>query len=387
MNNEPLFLEDFEVAIPIHAAEVGRWLRKKGLQETLIEIFVENSVDGQTLRTMTAKDVRDIFPTFLKRKKLRDWVTSLVSKSEELSSDSPPCRAKSASTSGASLILDDSQSSSDILDSDDLSEVVGPSVASSEPLTLPLMSTPISGQSTSGKSELKRSLFKRSSCGTSSLNKIPRLSVDQRQQGETLPSLATAGDVKNGDLGTLFANLNLAVPSSIKKCRTKGLPIPNKSRLEMIKNSLIILQAHIGPREKPTNAEFETCAEKIVHMVPELKDPLPPIRRDAFKQWATVLIQLKKAYYNTKAVEHPRKKGSPEFETELMQESHDEQLKTEMKKRSRTKKKNQSLMVASFEKRRNWILSLKRKPTTKQIIKEYPALERYDQIILKHDAK
>ena len=32
--------------------------------------------------------------------------------------------------------------------------------------------------------------------------------VDQRQQGETLPSLATAGDVKNGDLGTLFANLN-----------------------------------------------------------------------------------------------------------------------------------------------------------------------------------
>ena len=46
-----------------------------------------------------------------------------VSKSEELSSDSPPCRAKSASTSGASLILDDSQSSSDILVSDDLSEV------------------------------------------------------------------------------------------------------------------------------------------------------------------------------------------------------------------------------------------------------------------------
>ena len=23
----------------------------------------------------------------------------------------------------------------------------------------------------------------------------------------------------------------------------------------------------------------------IVQMVPELKDPLPPIRRDAFKQW------------------------------------------------------------------------------------------------------
>ena len=37
-------------------------------------------------------------------------------------------------------------------------------------------------------------------------------------------------------------------------------------------------------------------------------------------------------------------------------------------------------MVASFEKSRNWILSLKRKRTTKQIIKEYPALERYDQV-------
>lgn len=40
MNDEPLFPEDFEVAIPTHAAEVGRWLRKKGLQEDLIEIFV-----------------------------------------------------------------------------------------------------------------------------------------------------------------------------------------------------------------------------------------------------------------------------------------------------------------------------------------------------------
>ena len=41
-------------------------------------MIAENSVDGQTLRIMTAKDMRDIFPTLLKRKKLRDWVTSLV---------------------------------------------------------------------------------------------------------------------------------------------------------------------------------------------------------------------------------------------------------------------------------------------------------------------
>ena len=37
-------------------------------------------------------------------------------------------------------------------------------------------------------------------------------------------------------------------------------------------------------------------------------------------------------------------------------------------------------MVASFEKRWNWIPSLKGKRTTKQIIKEYPGLESYDQV-------
>ena len=63
-----------------------------------------------------------------------------------------------------------------------------------------------------------------------------------------------------------------------------------------------------------------------------------------------------------------------------MQESHDEQLKTEMKKKKPDKKKFQSLMVASFEKRRNRILSLKGKRTTKQITKEYPGLESYDQV-------
>ena len=40
---------------------------------------------------------------------------------QELSAGSPPCSAKAAS--GASLILDKSQSSSVILDSDDLSDV------------------------------------------------------------------------------------------------------------------------------------------------------------------------------------------------------------------------------------------------------------------------
>ena len=57
-------------------------------------------------------------------------------------------------------------------------------------------------------------------------------------------------------------------------------------------NFVIILQAHLG-REKPSNAEFEVCAQKIVHLVPELTDPDPPIGKDVFKPWVSLhLIQL-----------------------------------------------------------------------------------------------
>ena len=76
------------------------------------------------------------------------------------------------------------------------------------------------------------------------------------------------------------------VPSTVKKCRTDGTGITNKARNEMIRNSLVILQAHIG-RDRPTNAEFEICAQKMVDMVPELGDPVPPIRKDVFKQWVS----------------------------------------------------------------------------------------------------
>ena len=86
--------------------------------------------------------------------------------------------------------------------------------------------------------------------------------MGQRQQSETLPSLETAGgEVQDGDFGNLFANLKLSLPPSIKLCRTKGEAISNKARLEMIKNSLIILQVYLG-RDKPSNAEFEVCAQK-----------------------------------------------------------------------------------------------------------------------------
>ena len=76
------------------------------------------------------------------------------------------------------------------------------------------------------------------------------------------------------------------VPSTVNKCRTDGTGITTKARNETIRNSLVILQAHIG-RDRPTNAEFEICAQKMVDMVPELGDPLPQKRKDAFKQWVS----------------------------------------------------------------------------------------------------
>ena len=117
--------------------------------------------------------------------------------------------------------------------------------------------------------------------------------MGQRQQSETLPSLETAGgEVQDGDFGNLFTNFTkLSLQPSIKLCRTKGEAISNKTRLEMIKNSLIILQAYLG-RDKPSNAEFEVCAQNIVRTVPELKDALPPIRTDALKQWVGYRLSL-----------------------------------------------------------------------------------------------
>lgn len=67
-----------------------------------------------------------------------------------------------------------------------------------------------------------------------------------------------------------------------------------------------------------------------------------------------------------------------------MQASHDEQLKTEMRRRKKPdENKIKLLMMASFERRRNWILSLKGKRTTKEILKEYPGLESYGQVRFK----
>lgn len=150
----------------------------------------------------------------------------------------------------------------------------------------------------------------------------------------------------------------------------------------MVNNSLVILQAHLG-REKPTNAEFEVCAQKIVHLVPELNDPDPPVRKDAFKTWGTTLVQLKKSYYNRKIVEKPRKRKqiNEELEIDSAQESHLQQLQKEMKASKPDRKKIEALMVAYFAKRREWIHSLKGKGTVKKILGEYPGFKCYDQEI------
>ena len=82
-------------------------------------------------------------------------------------------------------------------------------------------------------------------------------------------------------------------------------------------------------------------------------------------------------------MEHPRKKGSPGLETDSMQESHDELLKKEMNKQKVDLKTIQSLMAASFERRRKWIQTLKGK-RTQEILKEYPGLGTYNQVCFQY---
>lgn len=58
----------------------------------------------------------------------------------------------------------------------------------------------------------------------------------------------------------------------------------------MIKSSLVILKANIG-RDVPSLGEFELCAQKIVSLVSEEKDPIPPILQDTFKQWVSIYLE------------------------------------------------------------------------------------------------
>ena len=89
------------------------------------------------------------------------------------------------------------------------------------------------------------------------------------------------------DLEALGKSLNLIIPNTVQECCKKEMKeLSTKARNETIKSSLVILQASIG-RVNPSHSEFVLCAQKLVNLVPELKDPLPPIRREAFKEWVS----------------------------------------------------------------------------------------------------
>lgn len=100
-----------------------------------------------------------------------------------------------------------------------------------------------------------------------------------------------ANEVPTNDLGSLFKNLKLIVPQEIKKCLADQGDISTKRRNEMIKNSLVILKALID-RDQPSAAEFEICAQKIIELVPQMKDPEPPLRKDVFKPWVCLQFSL-----------------------------------------------------------------------------------------------
>lgn len=98
-------------------------------------------------------------------------------------------------------------------------------------------------------------------------------------------------DGTNCDIVSLAQTLKLVVPSSVRECRRKNEAISNRARHDVIKSSLVILQATIG-RDAPSQSEFEVCAQRIVALLPELKDPIPPIRQDAFKPWVCAWLSV-----------------------------------------------------------------------------------------------
>ena len=100
-----------------------------------------------------------------------------------------------------------------------------------------------------------------------------------------MSSMETVPESTN--LEMLAKGLNLIVPSSVKECRKAGAHmLTKKAENDVIKNSLVILQANIG-RENPSHSEFVLCSQKIVSLFPEMKDPIPSIHREAFKEWVS----------------------------------------------------------------------------------------------------
>ena len=94
----------------------------------------------------------------------------------------------------------------------------------------------------------------------------------------------------------------------------------------------------------------------------------------------TALRNLKKAYYNRKAVEKPRKHAENQRETDSTAEAHDNKLKEEMKMKKTNLKKISALLTASLTHRRKWIETLTGKGAVKKIIQEYPGFKNYNQV-------
>lgn len=112
-------------------------------------------------------------------------------------------------------------------------------------------------------------------------------------QGYATPSLRSTSvviaDSASGDILSI-AQMRLVVLVSVKDCRRKNEQITSRARNEMIKSSLVILQATIG-RNAPSQSEFELCTQKIVSLAPEMKDPIPPILQDTSKQWVSIFLE------------------------------------------------------------------------------------------------
>ena len=88
-------------------------------------------------------------------------------------------------------------------------------------------------------------------------------------------SMVTVPDDASNSIESLAKSLNLVVPPLTKECQKKGEQLSQRAQQDVI-NSLIILQAAVG-QDRPSESEYELCSQKIVQLVPELKDPLPPI--------------------------------------------------------------------------------------------------------------
>lgn len=112
------------------------------------------------------------------------------------------------------------------------------------------------------------------------------------QENTKPPSSSIAiTDGTNCDIVSLAQTLKLVVPSSVRECHRKNEAISNRARHDVIKSSVVILQATIG-RDASCQSEFEVCAQRIVALLPELKDAIPPIRQDAFNPWVCAWLSV-----------------------------------------------------------------------------------------------